>query len=133
MGHTPPVVGGSSASSSAATEKIPNPIENLPLQEVHRDFVTALAKEVPTSSSDVPATDNNESFRKFLDTLTKNGSDKIFMHQKKYQKVMEPIIEEQEVPVPGQQGGENDNMDMVDYGSRVMKKQGNLFKGSSWG
>jgi hypothetical protein len=35
--------------------------------------------------------------------------------------------------VPGQQGGENDNMDMVDYGSRVMKKQGNLFKGSSWG
>jgi hypothetical protein len=78
MGHTPPVVGGSSASSSAATEKIPNPIENLPLQEVHRDFVTALAKEVPTSSSDVPATDNNESFRKFLDTLTKNGSDKVF-------------------------------------------------------
>jgi hypothetical protein len=26
----------------------------------------------------VPAIDNNESFRKFLDTLTKNGSDKVF-------------------------------------------------------
>jgi hypothetical protein len=61
--------------------------------------------------------DNNASFRKFLGTQARNGSDKGFMHQKKYQKIMEPIIEEQELPPPEQHDREDENLDMVDYGS----------------
>jgi hypothetical protein len=61
--------------------------------------------------------DNSTSLRKFLGTLTRNGSDKGFMNQKKYQKLMDPIIEEQEVPPPEQHDGEEKNLDMVDYGS----------------
>jgi hypothetical protein len=64
---------------------------------------------------DVPSMDNNASVRDFVSKLVKNGSDKGFMHQKKYQKLMEPIIEEQELPILGQQGEEDDSIDMVDY------------------
>jgi hypothetical protein len=108
---------GNATSSSAGVDRVSNSTENPPLQDVHRDVVTALAQELPADMSDIPVPENNESFRKFLDTLTKNGSDKVFMHQKTYQRVMEPIIEDQEMHVPEQQDGVNDNLDMVDYGS----------------
>jgi hypothetical protein len=72
---------------------------------------------VSVGDLDIPSMDNNASFRKFLGTLARNGSDKGFMHQKKYQKIMEPIIEEQELPLPEQHDREDENLDMVDYGS----------------
>jgi hypothetical protein len=85
MGHTTPAVGGNSESSSAAAERIAgitNQVDIQYMQEVHRDVVTALAQEVVAGSFDTPVMDNSESFRKFLGTLARNGSDKGFMHQK---------------------------------------------------
>jgi hypothetical protein len=108
---------GNATSSSANADRIPTPSDSVPLQEVHRDVVNALVQELPVINSKIPVPDNNESFKKFLDTLTKNGSDKVYMHQKTYQKAMEPIIEDQEMPAPEHQGGDDDNLDMVDYKS----------------
>jgi hypothetical protein len=86
---------------------------------VHKDVLVALALDKSVGELDVPSIsmDNNASFRNFVSTPVKNGSDKGFMHQKKYQKLMEPIIEEQEVPSPDQQDGGDGSIDMVDYDS----------------
>jgi hypothetical protein len=56
---------------------------------------------------------NDASFRDFMSKLVKSGSDKVFTHQKKYQKMMEPIIEEQVQPVHG--NIDDGSIDMVDY------------------
>jgi hypothetical protein len=84
---------------------------------VHKDVIVALALDNLIGELDVPSMDNNGSFRNFVTTLVKNGSDKGFTHQKKYQKLMEPIIEEHEVPFPGQHDRGDGSIDMVDYDS----------------
>jgi hypothetical protein len=84
---------------------------------VHKNVIVALALDNLIGESDVPSMDDNGSFRDFVTTLVKNESDKGFMHQKKYHKLMEPIIEEHEVPFPGQQDRGDGSIDMVDYDS----------------
>jgi hypothetical protein len=56
---------------------------------------------------------NDASFRDFMSKLVKSGSDKDFMHHKKYQSMMEPIIEEQVQPV--HENNDDGSIDMVDY------------------
>jgi hypothetical protein len=95
-----------------------NHTENLPpLQDVNKDVITALSLDKYVGGLEDPSMDNNASFMDFVSKLFKSGSDKGFMHQKKYQKLMEPILEEQEQPIYEQQGGGDGSIDMVDYDS----------------
>jgi hypothetical protein len=89
--------------------------DSLPLQEVHQDVIATPSMDKTPGDLDIPSMDTNASFKDFFSKLIKNGSDKGFMHQKKYQNMIEPIIEEQEGPNLDQQGEEDGLIDMVDY------------------
>jgi hypothetical protein len=113
----PSVVEGNSASSSAANERISNPIESLPLQEVHRDVVTSLAKEVPADNFDVPVMDNNESFRRLWNQYWRNmrclRQDSRWMRMITWTWWIMEAVKRRTM-------------------SRVMRKKESLFRGSSW-
>lgn len=119
MGPQDAAVGTNTGSSSAAKVRIVESVNQSlslpPLQDVHKDVIATLAQEKSVEGLEIPSMNNDAGFRDFISKLVKSGSDKGFMHQKKYQKLMEPILEEQEQPIQDNQDG--GSIDMVDYES----------------
>ncbi|KAM0822576.1 hypothetical protein ACQ4PT_071412 [Festuca glaucescens] len=106
---------GSSSAEVRIMENSSQPTSQISLQDVHKEVVAALAPERVLDGVELPPMSNDASFRDFMSKLVKSGSDKGFMHQKKYQKMMEPILEEQAQPV--QDNNDDGSIDMVDYDS----------------
>ncbi|KAM0848928.1 hypothetical protein ACQ4PT_054064 [Festuca glaucescens] len=106
---------GSSSAEVRIMENSSQPTSQISLQDVHKEVVAALAPERVLDGVELPSMSNDASFRDFMSKLVKSGSDKGFMHQKKYQKMMEPILEEQAQPV--QDNNDDGSIDMVDYDS----------------
>jgi hypothetical protein len=67
------------------------------LQPVHREVVESLAANAASGSGSGPETSipvsDDQSFSKFVQDLTKSGSDKCLYIQKKYKQFMEPLVE----------------------------------------
>jgi hypothetical protein len=59
-----------------------------PLSGVHKEVVDALAS-LPSHSGD----GSSSSYKQFLNSLVKSGSDKVFTIQKEYKDLLDPIAE----------------------------------------
>jgi hypothetical protein len=65
-----------------------------PLSDVHKSLVDAFAPSALSPGQASSSASASPSFTQFLYALTKSGSDKAFMIQKRYKKELCPILEE---------------------------------------
>jgi hypothetical protein len=63
------------------------------LSDVHKSVVDAFAPSALSPGQASSSASASPSYAKFLHTLTKSGSDKTFMFQKKYKEELGPILE----------------------------------------